>query len=257
MSSGDTTPSTRQGNRILLMTAHPDDADIMAGGSVARWIDEGREVHAVLFTRGDKGHDDPASTSESVAALREDEPRAAAALVGVSRLTFLDFVDGELGWAGPELAETATRIIRRIRPDTVVTHDPYGGAPTYWEPQLHPDHRAVGLAVVEACYFRAPGPLYYPEHRAVGLAPHRVAEILMIMSDHVDHVVDIAATFDRKVRAVRQHASQFGKHAELEQFLRRLASRAGSTFDRPLVEGFKRCADPAACAPAAGESFPA
>ena len=237
---GEATPTTRQGKRILLATAHPDDADIMAGGTVARWVEEGHEVHAVIFTRGDKGHDDPAITSEAVAALRELEQRAAAAILGVSRLTFLDFADGELGWVGPQLAETATRIIRSVRPDTVVTHDPYGGAPAYWEPQLHPDHRAVGLAVVEACYFRAPGPLYYPAHRPAGLSPHRVREILLIMSDHVDHLVDIAATFERKVRAVREHASQFGKHPDLEGFLRRLAERHGRVEHIPLAEGFKR-----------------
>jgi LmbE family N-acetylglucosaminyl deacetylase len=214
--------------RILIVTAHPDDADIMAGGTVARWVDEGHDVHSVIFTRGDKGHDDPGMTSETVAALREVEQRAAAAILGVSRLTFLDFTDGELAWSGPQLAETATRLIRQERPDIVVTHDPYGGAPEYWEPQLHPDHRAVGLAAVEACYFRAPGPLFYPAHRVAGLVSHRVSEILLIMSDHVDHVVDITATFERKVRAVREHATQFGQHPDLEGFLRRLAERHAS-----------------------------
>jgi LmbE family N-acetylglucosaminyl deacetylase len=209
---------------------------------VARWVDEGHEVHAVIFTRGDKGHDDAEMTSEAVAALREAEQRAAAEILGISRLTFMEFADGELTWAGPRLAEVATRLIRQERPDTIVTHDPYGGAPAYWEPQLHPDHRAVGLAVVEACYFRAPGPLYYPAHRGAGLTPHRVREILLIMSDHVDHVVDIAGTFERKVRAVRQHASQFGKHPDLEGFLRRLAERHGHSHHVTLAEGFKRLA---------------
>jgi LmbE family N-acetylglucosaminyl deacetylase len=232
--------ATPPARRILLVTAHPDDADIMAGGTVAHWVAEGHEVHAVILTRGDKGHDDAAMTCKAVAELREAEQRAAAAILGVSRLTFLDFVDGEVGWAGPRLAEAATRIIRQERPDTVVTHDPYGGAPTYWEPQLHPDHRAVGLAVVEACYFRAPGPLYYSDHRAAGLAPHRVREMLLIMSDHVDHVVDIAATFERKVRAVREHASQFAKHPDLEGFLRQLAERHGRGHHIALAEGFKR-----------------
>ena len=91
MSLGEAAPTTGQGNRILLATAHPDDADIMAGGTVARWVDEGHKVHAAIFTRGDKGHDDPAMTSEAVAALRELEQRAAATILGVSQLTFLDF----------------------------------------------------------------------------------------------------------------------------------------------------------------------
>ena len=226
--------------RILIMTAHPDDADIMAGGTVARWIDEGHEVHSVMFTRGDKGHDDPGMTPERVAAMREVEQRAAAAILGVQRLTFLDFKDGELAWAGPALAEAATRLVRDERPDTIVTHDPYSGAPSYRVPQLHPDHRAIGCAVVEACYFRSPGPLYYPAHAAAGLAPHRVREILLIMSDHADHVVDIASTFARKVQAVRAHATQFGNHPDVEEFLLGLATRAGAPFNMMLAEGFKR-----------------
>jgi LmbE family N-acetylglucosaminyl deacetylase len=226
--------------RILIMTAHPDDADIMAGGTVARWIDEGHEVHSVMFTRGDKGHDDPAMTPERVAALREGEQRAAAAILGVQRLTFLDFKDGELAWAGPSLAEAATRLVREAQPDTIVTHDPYGGAPSYRVPQLHPDHRAIGYAVVEACYFRAPGPLYYLAHAAAGLAPHRIREMLLIMSDHPDYVIDIASTFARKVQAVRAHVTQFGKHPDVEGFLRGLAARAGAPLNMPLAEGFKR-----------------
>jgi LmbE family N-acetylglucosaminyl deacetylase len=226
--------------RILIMTAHPDDADIMAGGTVARWIDEGHDVHSVMFTRGDKGHDDPGMTPERVAAMREVEQRAAAAILGVQRLTFLDFNDGELAWAGPALAEVATRVVREERPDIIVTHDPYTGAPSYRVPQLHPDHRAIGSAVVEACYFRAPGPLYYPAHAGAGLAPHRVREILLIMSEHVDHAVDIVPTFERKVRAVRAHESQFGKHPDVDGFLRGLATRAGASFGLPLAEGFKR-----------------
>jgi len=156
------------------------------------------------------------------------------------RLIFLDFVDGEIGWAGAPLAEAATRLIRQERPETIVTHDPFAGAPGYRVPQLHPDHRAVGGAVVDACYFRAPGPLYYPAQVTAGLAPHRVREILLIMSDHLDHVVNISSTFDRKVRAVREHASQFGRHPDLEGFLRGLATRAGQPFGVPLAESFKR-----------------
>jgi LmbE family N-acetylglucosaminyl deacetylase len=226
--------------KILLMTAHPDDADIMAGGTAARWVDEGHAVCSAIFTRGEKGHDDPNMTPERIAVLREAEQRAAAAVLGGPRLIFLDFMDGELSWAGPALAEAATRLIRQERPETIVTHDPFAGAPGYRVPQLHPDHRAVGAAVIDACYFRAPGPLYYPAQGAAGLAPHRVREIFLIMSDHLDHVVDISSTFDRKVRAVREHASQFCRHPDLEGFLRGLAARAGQTFGVPLAESFKR-----------------
>jgi LmbE family N-acetylglucosaminyl deacetylase len=181
-------------------------------------------------------------TPESVGALREAEQRAASALLGGPRLTFLDFQDGELAWVGPALAEVATRLVRQERPDIVLTHDPFVGAPGYRVPQMHPDHRAAGAAALEACYFRAPGPLYYPQHGAAGITPHRVREVLLMMSDNVDHVVDISDTFERKVHAVRAHASQFGRHPDLERFLRGMAQRAGEATHLALAEGFKRLA---------------
>lgn len=226
--------------RILLITAHPGDADMMAGGSVARWCEEGHDVHSVIVTRGDKGHDAPGMTKKRVAALREDEQRRAAAILGLSRVTFLDLEDGELAWAGPVLAESTTRLIRQERPDTVVTHDPFGGPPGYRVLQLHPDQRAVGTAVIDACCFRAPGRLYYPRHEAARLATHRVREVLLIMSDHADYAIDVDTTFEQKIRAVRAHASQVARHPDLEAFLRGLAARAGAAFDISLAEGFKR-----------------
>lgn len=226
--------------RILVITAHPGDADMMAGGSVARWCDEGHDVHSVIVTRGDKGHDAPKMTKKRVATLREDEQRRAAEILGLSRVTFLDFEDGELAWAGRALAESTTRLIRQERPDIVVTHDPFGGPPGYRVLQLHPDQRAVGTAVIDACCFRAPGRLYHPRHEAAGLATHRVREVLLIMSDHADYAIDVDTSFERKVRAVHAHASQVARRPDVEAFLRGLASRAGAPFGMSLAEGFKR-----------------
>jgi LmbE family N-acetylglucosaminyl deacetylase len=226
--------------RILVITAHPGDADMTAGGSIALWSEEEHDVHSVILTRGDKGHDAAGMTMKRVAELREDEQRRAAAILGLSRVTFLDFEDGELAWAGPILAESMTRLIRQERPDTVVTHDPFGGPPGYRVLQLHPDQRAVGAAVIDACCFRAPGRLYYPAHETAGLATHRVREVLLIMSNHDDYAIDIDATFHQKLRAVRAHASQVARHVDVEAFLLGLASRAGATFGMSLAEGFKR-----------------
>lgn len=234
------TASSQVARRILIITAHPDDADVHAGGTIARWVDDGADVRAVIATSGDKGHDDPSMTREQLVALRRGEQSEAAAILGVTRVTFLDYEDGDLAWAGPRLAEEVTRTIREVRPDIVLTHDPFAGPPRYATYQLHPDHRAVGSAVIDAVYFRAPGPLYYPDHAATGLAPHRVGELLLIMGDHQDHFVDIGTTFRRKLEAVRAHASQWGKHSDLEGFLRARAQRLGETQGIALAEGFKR-----------------
>jgi LmbE family N-acetylglucosaminyl deacetylase len=226
--------------RILVLIAHPDDADVHAGGTIARWADEGHEVQLVVATSGDKGHDDPTLTVEKLVALRQTEQRRAAEILGVARVMFLDYHDGDLAWAGPRLVEDLTRLIREMRPEIVLTHDPYAGSPRYAQYQLHPDHRAVGFAAIDAVYFRAPGPLCYPDHGRAGLASHRVAELWLIMGDHHDHFVDITTTFARKVDAVRAHASQWGKHADLEGFLLGQAELASADRGMTLAEGFKR-----------------
>jgi len=226
--------------RALVIIAHPDDADVHAGGTLARWVDEGYEVHLIVATSGDKGYDDPTISREDVVRLRRAEQQTAARILGVQRVTFLDYEDGELAWAGPRLAEDVTRLVRQERPGIVMSLDPYAGAPRYATYQLHPDHRAVGFAVIDAVYFRAPGPLYYPAHHVVGLRPHRVGECVLMMGDELDYVVDITATFARKLEAVKAHASQWGRHRGLEGMLRTRAERMGQPRGFPLAEGFKR-----------------
>src|SRR5712692_11034989 len=232
--------ASRESKRVLVITAHPDDADVHAGGTLARWADEGHRIHSVVVTDGDKGHEDPSMTTAQVADLRRAEQRAAGDILGIHYVTFLGYEDGALSWHGAQLSEDVTRLIREQRPDVVITHDPYAGPPRYAPYQLHPDHRAVGFAVIDAVYFRAPGHLYYPAQAAAGLAPHRVPEVLLIMGDHRDHFVDISPTFERKLQAVRAHASQWGNRQDLEGFLRQTAQRIGEPAALSLAEGFQR-----------------
>lgn len=231
---------TAEAKHVLVITAHPDDAEVHAGGTVCRWTDEHHEVHYVICTSGDKGHADPAIDKDQVIALRRAEQEAAARILGVRTVRFLAYEDGDLAWVGAQLTEELTRLIREDRPEIVLTHDPYVGPPRYTTYQLHPDHRAVGFAVIDAVYFRAPGHLYYPDLSSRGLTPHRVAELLLFMGDHADEFVDIGSTFDRKVAAVRAHASQWGTHPDLEGFLRQRAERVGAARGLRQAEAFKR-----------------
>jgi len=228
--------------RILVVIAHADDADVHAGGTLARWSAQGDYVHLIVVSNGSKGHDDPTMTRARLIELRRREQEAAAAVLGLAQVTFLDFEDGDLAWAGPALAEDMTRIVRRERPELVVSLDPYGGPPRYASYQLHRDHRAVGEAVIDAVYFRAPAPLHYPEQFGQGLRPHRVGELLLMMGNEHDLFVDITDTFEKKLRAVRAHASQWGNHPDLEGFLRRRASAFGASAGCELAEPFKRLA---------------
>ncbi|MBC8446700.1 MAG: PIG-L family deacetylase [Chloroflexi bacterium] len=226
--------------RVLVLVAHPDDADVHAGGTIARWAREGWTIHYVVFTSGDKGSDDPTMTPEALVALREAEQRRAAEILGVQGVSFLRYGDGDLPWLGREVTEVVTRLIREYRPQVVMTHDPYAGPSRYLTYQLHPDHRALGFAVIDAVYFRATGPLFYPEQIAAGLSPHRVSELYLFMGDHVDVYVDISQTFEQKLAAIRAHVSQWGSHPDLEGFFRRRAEGLGTAQGLPLAEAFKR-----------------
>lgn len=235
-----TSTPTLPNPRVLFLCAHPDDVEAHAGGSVARWVAEGWSVRLVFFTSGDKGSDDPVADPAALVAQREAEQRRAAAILGVSDIAFLRYGDGDLATLPAELAKRVTAEIRRYRPHRIVTHDPYAGPPDYRTYQLHPDHRALGFAVLDAVYFRAPGPLFYPKQVQAGLHPHRTAELFLIMGNHVDHYVEIAQTFDQKLAALRAHDSQWGQHPDLERMFRARAEHYGRAGNLPLAEAFKR-----------------
>lgn len=109
--------------RYLVVTAHPDDADYAVGGSVAVWVDGGHEVIYLICTKGEAGFNTPEMNLESLQAIRIDEQNTAAAILGLSRVEFLDYPDGCLQ-ASLELRRDITRVIRLTRPDVIVTGDP-------------------------------------------------------------------------------------------------------------------------------------
>lgn len=223
--------------RILVVMAHPDDPEFAAGGTIARWTQEGHEVIYCLATRGDKGSDDPTMHPEHLAAIREAEQHAAAAILGVREVLFLNYLDGTLE---PNLAlrRDIVRVIRRYHPEIVVTMDPQT---LIREDRYinHNDHRAIGLATLDAIFPAAGNPLYFPELLQEGLEPHRVREVYLATTEHANHWVDITDTFDRKLAALRCHASQIRDFPALEQ---RLRERLRRSIDgrEILAEGFRR-----------------
>jgi len=225
--------------RVMVIVAHPDDAEIQCGGTTARLVQRGARVSYVLCTSGNRGSNDPIMTAERLAALREDEQRAAAAVLGVTHITFLGHDDGDLAFVVPRLREELARLIRQERPEVIVTHDPFAGLLSYEVCYLHPDHRAAGQAAFEAAFFCAPGPLFYPDQVAAGLAPHKVSALYLVMSESPDCGVDISDTFATKVAAIREHRSQWGQHPDLEGFFRRMAEEAGARWGMPLAEPFR------------------
>lgn len=207
---------------VMGIFAHPDDPEFFSGGAFARWASEGAHIIFVLATSGDKGSSDPAMTSEKLIAIREEEERCAASVLGVKEVIFLRYPDGELQ---PNLAlrRDLTRVIRLKRPDIVVTCDPT----VFWTGTRsinHPDHRAIGEAVLDAVYPTARDRLNFLEHeRDEGLQPHKVLQVYISGTSSHTHKVDITAHLETKIRSLHEHKSQI---ADMEAMATRLRERS-------------------------------
>ena len=220
--------------KVMVVTPHPDDAEIGAGGTIASWVKQGREVILVVCTNGDKGSSDPDMTSERLVQIRHQEQMEAAKIMGVSEVIFLDYPDGCLEDT-PEFRGEMVRLIRKHRPDVVMTTDPY--RKYLW----HRDHRITGIVTLDAIYPYARDRFCYPEHIAEGLEPHRVKEVYLWGSEESDTYIDVSETFDIKMAALSCHASQVGQY--MEAFGERIKARAekvGQGQEVPLAEAFRR-----------------
>jgi len=213
-----TRPQPTLPDRVLVVTAHPDDPDFGFSGTIAAWTAAGVEVAYCIATYGDAGGFDD-TPRERMPLLREAEQRAAAAEVGVSDLTFLGYPDGRLS-VTHELRRDITRQVRRVRPQRVLTQSPERN----WQriAASHPDHLAVGEAVLCAVYPDARNPFAHPELLAEeGLPAWTVSEVWLVGGPQPNHWVDVTDTFDRKLAALQAHASQTGHLGDgLETMLR-------------------------------------
>jgi LmbE family N-acetylglucosaminyl deacetylase len=225
--------------QILVISAHPDDVDFSAAGTVARWTDAGIKVSYCVVTDGDAGGYDPSIPREEIPALRRAEQTAAASAVGVSDLRFLGYPDGMVE-ATIGLRRDLARVIRQVRPERVLCPTPERNYIRM--PPSHPDHRAVGSAALDAVYPDARNPFTFRELLAdEGLEAWTVREVWM-SGVSPNHYVDVTDTFDRKVAALRAHESQTGQMEGLADFLRgwlaRNAEQAGWPEGR-LAEAFQ------------------
>jgi LmbE family N-acetylglucosaminyl deacetylase len=190
---------------VLVIVAHADDMEFMAGGAIARMADMGCAIHEVIATNNERGTLEPEWSLQFTAEARREEARRGAQALGVDPgIEFLGYEDGRLSETPlNELRERCMRAIRRLRPDVLFTWDPF--APY----ENHQDHRAVAWAAMEAASF-SHFPLYHPEHRDEGLEPHYVGEQYYFAKAprDVNKAVDISAYIDRKIEALCEHVSQ-------------------------------------------------
>ena len=225
--------------RALAVMAHPDDVDFSAAGTIATWTDAGIEVTYLMVTDGDAGGFDDDLPRSEMAPLRRAEQVAAAKCVGVTDVRFLGYPDGRVE-ATLGLRRDIARVIRQVRPDRVVIPSPERNYERIHAG--HPDHRAVGSAALDAVYPDARNPYAFPELRTEGLDAWTAREVWISGGPALDHYVDITGVFDRKVAALRAHASQISHHDDLEGMLRGWHSanaRRGGLGDGRLAEAFQ------------------
>jgi LmbE family N-acetylglucosaminyl deacetylase len=234
-------PENDTAERILVVVAHPDDCDFGCAGSTARWTSEGREVSYCIVTDGDAGGSDRSVSRADVAKLRRREQTAAAAAVGVTDITFLAYPDGRVE-PTLELRRDITRVIRIKKPQRVVTQSPERNYQRIFA--SHPDHRAAGEAALCAVYPDARNPFAHMELlEQEGLEPHSAAEVYLMAMAQGDTIVDITDTIDRKLAALKCHASQYDNWEELAERIRgwaRLNAEQNGLGERRSAESFLR-----------------
>ena len=226
--------------RILVVTAHPDDVDFGTSGSVATWVTAGIEVTYCIVTDGDAGGNDRSVPRSEMARLRREEQTAAALVVGVTDLRFLGYPDGRLV-ADLGLRKDIARVIRQVRPQRVVTQSP----DRVWSRiyASHPDHLAAGEATVCAVYPDARNPFAHRELLdAEDLEPWTVAQVWLMSREDADVFVDTMEAIDKKVAALLSHASQMKDPGSIESMMRgwgAMNAKQGGLDDGRLAEMFR------------------
>lgn len=224
----------------LMVGAHADDIDFGASGSVAKWAKSGTEVHYLVITDGSKGSSDENMTIEQLISTREQEQRDAAATLGAKEVHFLHYEDSMLEVTMP-LKKDIVRIIRQIKPDTVVVMDPSIIYSSDMGLINHPDHRAAGQATLDAVFPMARDRLTFPDLlEAEHLEPHKVEHVLLINMRDQNHYVDITDVFETKVAGLLKHKSQIPNPENVRSMLQTWASVVGGKTGHKYAEGFVR-----------------
>jgi LmbE family N-acetylglucosaminyl deacetylase len=226
-------------DRVMVITAHPDDSEFGAGGTVGKFVKEGREVAYCIVTNGNKGSSDRAMTPERLATVRAEEQRNAARVLGVERVSFLGYPDGEVEDTR-ELRRDVSREIRRFRPDLVVCQNPNR---TYNLGASHRDHRTVGGVVLDCVYPLARDHMAFPE-LLPEFEPHKVREVYVMQWNEPHVVSDISEVIDLKLKALACHASQFKDFAAVEARVRQRSKELGAARGYAYAEAFDRIVIP-------------
>jgi LmbE family N-acetylglucosaminyl deacetylase len=220
----------------MVVVAHPDDAEFMVAGTVAKWAAQGCVVTYVIITKGDKGSDDPSMTSERLTTIREAEQRAAGAVLGVRNYEFMGYPDGYLEHT-LGLRRDVARLIRKHRPFVLLTFDPTNRffSDNYVN---HPDHRVAGDVALDATFPTARDRLTFPELLMDGYEPWKVRQVWLSGAAEPNVWIDISDTIGKNKEALRQHPSQLD--ADSVEFAEVWAKETGAPQNLAYAECFRR-----------------
>ncbi len=228
---------------VLAVFAHPDDAEICAGGVLTAWSAAGREVHLLVLTNGDRGSSDPSISRAALAETRLAETQAAAEIMGLATARVLSTHDGELQNT-PAVRESVVRRVRQVRAETLVSCDPTAvffegaeGTTTYYN---HSDHRNAGWIALDSVFPGSGNPHFFGEHLGQGLEVQEVHDVWLGWSNASNRVVDVTGSFRKKVDALAAHASQLAEGIRFfDEFLTKDAREAGDKIGAEFAEEFR------------------
>ena len=227
--------------RALVVTAHPDDVDFGAAGTIATWVGQGTEVTYCIVTDGDAGGFDPAVPRSEIPRIRREEQVAAAKVLGVEDVRFLGYRDGELT-VTHDLRRDISRVIRQVRPERMLIQSPERN----WAriPASHPDHLAAGEAAIFAIYPDARNPFAHPSLlQDEGLDAWSVPDVWVMAGPDPNIAVDVTDQIDLKLTALRAHESQTSHMDDLDERIRGWLTKAAEAAGLPagrLAEAFLR-----------------
>jgi LmbE family N-acetylglucosaminyl deacetylase len=216
--------------RALVVTAHPDDVDFGAAGTIANMTDAGIEVVYCLVTDGQAGGFDHSIPRDEMGSIRRREQANAAAEVGVTRLVFLGHMDGAVV-VDMSMRHDISKVIREVRPQVVITHNPMRSLDSTYG--SHPDHIATGEATMCAVYPDARNPFAFPGTECAELEDWAVSEVWVMLGAEANDFVDITPQLDRKIRALRCHESQHRDADALEERVREWWKSIAAERGRP------------------------
>jgi LmbE family N-acetylglucosaminyl deacetylase len=221
--------------KILVILAHPDDPEFFCGATLARWARAGHHVTYYLLTCGDKGYNPsthPEMTPEKLCGLRHEEQENAAKVIGAESVQFMELPDGYLV-PNLDLRREMVRVIRKYKPDILVTCDPQNLFALYGI--NHPDHRACGQVVIDAVFPAADNVAYFPELLMEGYRPHMPKEVWISLTNQPNTTLDVTETWDIKLKAILEHKSQV---QDVDKLIERFKSRRAedSTEENPRYE---------------------